>query len=130
VPRGSRARGRPRSRLLTSFGREPERDIDDGPSYIDWADLSGLDQVVTVYGIGDSVLVVETSDGRQIRIAAWRDLRANEYVADFERRGNVKSGARDYHVWAQTSAYGRVTGKDLQSCLEAAVLAVDRIHVY
>jgi len=101
-----------------------------GASFIDWADLSGLDKVVVVFGVGNNIVVVETSDGREIRITAWRDLRDGRYVADFERRGTVKSDGREFHVWSQTSAYGTISGESLQGCLEAAVLQVDRVHVY
>jgi hypothetical protein len=51
-------------------------------------------------------------------------------VADFERRGGVKTGGRELQVWAHTTAYGECSGDGLQSCLEAAVLAVDRLQVY
>jgi len=42
----------------------------------------------------------------------------------------MKTGGRELQVWAHTSAYGECTGDGLQSCLEAAVLAVDRLQVY
>jgi len=120
VPGGSGSRSRSRAPVLTA----------DGPSYIDWADLSGLDKVVAAYGIGDNCIIVETSDNRHVRITAWRDLRSGKYVADFERRGGVKTGGRELQVWAHTTAYGECTGDGLQSCLEAGVLAVDRLQVY
>ena len=120
MPRDSGSRSRSRARLLTT----------DGPSFIDWADLSGLDKVVAAYGVGNNCIVVETSDNRHIRISAWRDLRTGRYVAHFERRGGVKAGGRELQVWAHTTAYGDCTGDGLQSCLEAAVLAVDRLQVY
>jgi hypothetical protein len=101
-----------------------------GESFIDWADLSGLDRVVAVYGIGDNVLVVETSDGREVRITARRDLRTGRFNADFERRGTVRSGGQEFSVWAHTSAYGHCEGDGLQACLEEAVLQVDRLHLY
>jgi hypothetical protein len=41
-----------------------------------------------------------------------------------------KSPARDVHVWAQTPAYRRIVADDLPSCLEAAALEVNRVHVY
>ena len=120
MPRGGGPRSRSRAPLLTT----------DEPSYIDWADLSGLDKVVAAYGVGTNCIIVETSDNRHVRITAWRDLRTGRYVADFERRGGVKTGGRELQVWAHTSAYGECTGDGLQSCLEAAVLAVDRLQVY
>jgi len=33
-------------------------------------------------------------------------------------------------VWAQTPAYQACTADDLEACLEAAVLEVNRVHVY
>ena len=101
-----------------------------GSSYIDWADLSGLDKIVAVFGVGNNVVVVETSDGREIRITAWRDLKDGRYSADFERRGTVRNDGREFHLWAHTTAYGTVSSDSLQGCLESAVLQVDRVHVY
>jgi len=99
-------------------------------SSIDWTELSGLDRVVAAFTVSDSAVVVRTSDGREVRITAWRNLSTGQYVADFERRSTMKSGGHEFHVWSQTPAYQRSTGEDIQSCLEAAVLEVDRVHIY
>jgi hypothetical protein len=93
-------------------------------------DLAGLDKIVAAYAVGDDCVIVHTADARDIRITAWRNLADGEYVADFERRSAIKSGSKEMQVWAQTRAYGRCTGEDRQSCLEAAVLEVDRVHLY
>jgi hypothetical protein len=100
------------------------------PASVDWADLSGLDKVVSVYAVGDGTIVVHTTDGRDLRITAWRNLSTGRYVADFERRSTLRSNGKEFHVWAHTPAYQRVTAEDRESCLEAAVLEVDRVHVY
>jgi ATP:corrinoid adenosyltransferase len=97
---------------------------------VDWTDLAGLDQVVKVYSDGENSVIAELADGRQVRITALRDLSSGTFVAEFEKRTAVQTGARALHVWAQTPAYKRVIADDLQSCLEAALLEVDRIHVY
>jgi hypothetical protein len=97
---------------------------------VDWTELSGLDQVASIYALSESSLVVHTHDSRDIRITAWRNLSNGEHTADFERRSTIRSGGKEFSVWAQTPAYQRVTAPDLQSCLEAAVVAVDRIHIY
>jgi hypothetical protein len=73
---------------------------------------------------------VELADAREIRINAWLDMSTGWYVADFERRTAVSSGGRTLQVWAKTPAYGAVTGEDAHSCLEAAVIEVDRRRVY
>ena len=99
-------------------------------SAVDWTELSGLDRIVAAYTVSDSAVVVRTSDGREIRITAWRNLSTGQYVADYERRSTVKSGGHEFHVWAQTPAYARATGEDIESCLEAAVLEIDRVHVF
>ena len=62
------------------------------PTSVDLTDLSGLDKIVAVYGVGDDCIVVRTADARDIRITAWRNLATGEYVADFERRSTIKSG--------------------------------------
>ena len=67
---------------------------------------------------------------REIRITAWYDRARDNYVAEYERRSVLKSGGRDFRVWAQTPAYKRCTADDAASCLEAAVLEVDRINIY
>ena len=100
------------------------------PASVDLTDLSGLDKIVAAYEVGDDCIVVHTTDGRDIRITAWRNLATGEFVADFERRSTVRSGSKEMQVWAYTPAYARCTGEDRRSCLEAAVLQVDRVHLY
>jgi hypothetical protein len=100
------------------------------PASVDLIDLSGVDRILAAYAVGDDCVIVHTSDARDIRITAWRNLATGEYVADFERRSTIKSGSKEMQVWAQTPAYGRCTGEDRQSCLEAAVLEVDRVSLY
>ena len=97
---------------------------------VDWSELSGLDQVVAIYSLSESSIVVHTNDSRDIRITAMRNLSNGQYVADYERRSTIRTGGKEFNVWSQTPAYERVTAEDLQSCLEAAVVAVDRIHIY
>jgi len=101
-----------------------------GSAALDWEELSGLERIVTAYAIGDHSVVLETTDGREIRITAWYDRARDVYVSEYERRGVVKSGGHDLRVWAQTPAYKRCTADDAASCLEAAVLEVDRINIY
>jgi hypothetical protein len=102
----------------------------DGASAIDWEELSGLERIATAYAVGDHSVVLETTDGREIRITAWYDRAADKYVTEYERRSVVKSGGHDLRVWAQTPAYKRCTADDAASCLEAAVLEVDRVKIY
>ena len=97
---------------------------------LDWQELSGLERIASAYVIGDHSVVVETTDGREIRITAWHDRAAGKYVSEYERRGVVKSGGQELRVWAHTPAYRRCTADDAASCLEAAVLQVDRVNVY
>jgi hypothetical protein len=101
-----------------------------GWSYVNWDDLSGLDTIVAAYAVGENSVVVETSEGREIRITVWRDLGSDRYVADFERRTSLSSGGNGYQVWAHTPAYQRCPAENREDCLEAAVLEVDRVHVY
>jgi hypothetical protein len=101
-----------------------------GSSALDWGELSGLERVVAAYSIGDYSVVVETSDNREIRITAYLDRATDKYVAEYERRSVVKSAGHDFRVWAHTPAYRRCTADDAASCLEAAVLEVDRVHIY
>ena len=101
-----------------------------GSSALDWDELAGLERIVTAYAIGDHSVVLELSDGREVRITAWHDRAAGKYVSEYERRGVVKSGGQELRVWAHTPAYRRCTAADAASCLEAAVLQVDRVNVY
>jgi hypothetical protein len=97
---------------------------------VDWDDLAGLDKIVAIYDVAPNAIVVETTEGRHVRITAWFDRRKGEYVADFERRTKMTSGGQQLRVWSQTPAYARCVAHDLAGCLEAAVLAVDRVPVY
>ncbi len=101
-----------------------------GSSALDWEELSGLERIVTAYAIGDDSVVLETTDGREVRITAWHDRAAGTYVSEYERRGVVRSGGHELRVWAHTPAYKRCTADDAASCLEAAVHEVDRVNVY
>ena len=101
-----------------------------GSTALDWQELSGLERIASAYAIGDHSVVVETTDGREIRITAWHDRARDRYISEYERRSVLKSGGHDVRVWAQTPAYKRCTADDAASCLEAAVLEVDRINIY
>ncbi len=94
---------------------------------LDFAQLGGL---VAAYEISPQCVVVETGEGREIRITARRDLSTGKYVSEYERRGSLSSNGSTYQVWAQTPAYQACTADDLEACLEAGVLEVNRVHVY
>jgi hypothetical protein len=100
------------------------------PPALDWEEVSGLERIATAYAIGDHAVVLETTDQREIRITAWFDTATNRYVAEYERRCVVMSGTLAVRVWAQTRAYQRCTAADAVSCLEAAVLEVDRVNLF
>jgi hypothetical protein len=108
----------------------PPSDLLARESYVDWDDLSGLDKIVAIYQIGPNTVVVETNEGREVRITGWFDRSTGRYVADFERRTALTSGGQQFRVWAHTPAYARCVADDLVSCLEAGILAVDRVPVY
>jgi hypothetical protein len=93
-------------------------------------DFAHLDVLVAAYELSPQCVVVETGEGREIRITARRDLVTGQFVSEYERRGSVSTNGNTYQVWAQTPAYEACTADDLQACLEAAVLEVNRIHVY
>ncbi len=99
-------------------------------SALDWEELAGLERIASAYAVGDHSVVLETTDGRDIRITALYDRARNTYVAEYERRSVIKSGGHDFRVWALTPAYKRCTADDAAGCLEAAVLEVDRINIY
>ena len=101
-----------------------------GPSALDWEELSGLERIASAYAIGDHSVVLETTDGREIRVTALYDRARSKYVAEYERRSTVKSGGHDFRVWAHTPAYKRCMADDAASCLEAAALEVDRTNIY
>jgi hypothetical protein len=108
----------------------PWSDVVTRESYVDWDELSGLDKIDVIYQVGANTVVVETSEGREVKITAWFDRRTGEYVADFEKRCTMGSGGQQLRVWAHTPAYARCASDDLVGCLEAAILSVDRLSVY
>ena len=99
-------------------------------SFVDWDELSGLDRISSIRQAGTNVVLLETRDGRELKITAWFDRGGGRYVADFERRTNIGNGGQQVRVWAQTPAYARCVADDLIGCLEAAILEVDRLPVY
>jgi hypothetical protein len=109
---------------------DPRSTVGSRESFVDWDELSGLDRIVAISQAGTNVLLVETRDGREIRITAWFDRHQGRYVADYERRCTISSGGQQLRVWAQTPVYTRCVADDLVDCLEAAVLEVDRLSLY
>lgn len=99
-------------------------------SFVDWDELSGLDRVVAIFQAGPNTVLVETRDGREVRITVWFDRSTGRYVAEFERRSAITSGGQKLRVWAQTPAYPKCVADDLTGCLEAAILEVDRLPLY
>ena len=99
-------------------------------AYVDFEELSNLDRIFAVYEVGENSIVVETTDGREVRISAWRNRSTGEYVADFERRAKITIGGNTHRLWEHTPAYARCAAGDAASCLEAAVLEVERTNVY
>src|SRR5436190_22958421 len=108
----------------------PRNDLTTSESSVDWDDLAGLDRIVALYQIGPNTVIAEVSDAREVRITAWFDRGKGRYIADFERRSKINAGGQTLKVWAQTPAYPQCTADDLTSCLEAAVIEVDRLSVY
>ena len=101
-----------------------------GTATVDWSDHAGLDQIVRILALGDNVVVVELSDGREIRITAWLDLATGKYVSEFERRCSFSSSGRTLYVWSKTPAYKAMSGDSAAACLEASVLEVDHLRVF
>jgi hypothetical protein len=99
-------------------------------SFVDWTELSNLDRIVQAKSVGNFAVILRTTDNREIRITAMRNLATGEYVADFERRSTIRAAGQEFQVWSQTRAYRRCTGADVESCLEAAVVEVDRTNVF
>jgi hypothetical protein len=96
----------------------------------DGNDLATFDQIVAAYEVGSHSVVVETLDGREIRITAWRDLSTHQYVSAYERRTKIKNGMQDLYIWANSPAYQTCSADDLEECLEAAMLEVDRARLF
>src|SRR2546429_4433239 len=94
-------------------------------SAIDLEELSGLDRIASAYAIGDHSVVVETTDGREIRVTAWYDRARNRYVSEYERRSVVKSGGPHFRVWAPTPASKPCPTDDAASCPGGRALRVD-----
>src|SRR5436309_765263 len=92
-------------------------------------DFHRLDGLVAAYEVSPQCIVVKTREGREIQITARRDLVSGNYVSEYERRGSVSTRDNTYQVWAQTPAYEICIADDLETCLEAAVLEVNRVHV-
>src|SRR2546430_13671012 len=99
-------------------------------SALDLDELSGLDRIATAYAIGDHSVVVETTDGREIRVTAWYDRARNRYVSEYERRSVVKSGGHDLCGWAPKPAFQPFTADDAASCPGTARLAVDPVQLH
>jgi hypothetical protein len=93
---------------------------------LDFASFSGL---LTAYHVGPQT-IVETKEGREIRITAKRDLSTGDFVSECERRSVVTIAGAAYAVWARTSAYSSCRAADAEACLAAAMQEVSRISVH
>jgi len=96
----------------------------------DGNDLAGFATIVAAYEVGSHSVVLETTDSREIRITAYRDLSSHEYVSVYERRSTIKSGTKEFRVWAATPAYPQCRAESVDDCLEAAMLEVDKVRLY
>jgi hypothetical protein len=96
----------------------------------DGNELAAFEKIVAAFEVGSNSLVVETCDGREIRITACRDLSTHQYVSAYERRTKIKSGMQELHVWAHSPAYRQCTADEIEECLEAALIEVDRARLF
>jgi hypothetical protein len=92
-------------------------------------DFSALGGLAAAYQVSPQTVVVETKEGREIRITAKRDLSTATFVSDYERRSVVTSGGNTYHVWSRTGAYPTWRADDVDACLEGAMQEVSRLPV-
>jgi hypothetical protein len=93
-------------------------------------DFSSLGGIAAAYQVSPQTVVVETKEGREIRITAKRDLSTATFLSEYERRSVVTSGGTAYQVWSRTSAYPACRAGDLRACLEAAIHEVSRLPVH
>ena len=105
---------------------DPRSNATTHQSFVDWDELSGLDRVVAIRQAGPNMLLVETKDGREVRITAWFERHTGRYIAEFDKLMTINNGGQQLRVWALTPAYAKCVADDLVSCLEAAILEVDR----
>jgi hypothetical protein len=117
-------------RLLVAIAFEREVGLHEFDREHGGLDFARLDGLVAAYEVSPQCVIVKTREGREIQITARRDLVTGDYVSEYERRGTVSTKENTYQVWAQTPAYQACTAGDLEACLEAAVLEVNRVHVY
>jgi hypothetical protein len=96
----------------------------------DGNDLAAFATICAVYEVGSNSIALETTDGREIRITAYRDLSTHQYISYYERRSTIKSGTKEFRVWATTPAYPHCTADSIDACLEAAMHEVDKLRLY
>ena len=92
-------------------------------------DFAALGGIAAAYQVSPQTVVVETKEGREIRITAKRDLSTAAFVSEYERRIAVTSGGTAYHVWSRTGAYPTCRADDVDACLETAIQEVSRLPV-
>ena len=92
-------------------------------------DFSSVGGIAAAYQVSPQTVVVETKEGREIRITAKRDLSTGAFVSEYERRSVVTNGGTAYHVWSRTTAYPACRADEVGACLEAAIREVSRLPV-
>ena len=77
---------------------DPRSDAVTHQSFVDWDELSGLDRVVAIRQAGPNILLVETKDGREVRITAWFERHTGRYVAEFDKLTTITNGGQKLRV--------------------------------
>jgi hypothetical protein len=80
--------------------------------------------IASIQQIGGANVLVETVDGRSLRVSAHRDA-AGHFSVTYETVGWQDWQGRRITVWEPTSAYPPCKRELLEDCLEAALAAID-----
>ena len=86
-------------------------------------DLSGLRTIVSLHQAGSRSLIVDTADGRRLRVSVSRSSDSGRFVAAYESLGAMSWNGKEIPVWRLTESY-RASGVTIEECLEAGVAAI------
>jgi len=88
-------------------------------------DLSGVRNLAGVHQIGGASVLVDTFDGRQVRVTASHDYETGRFVSTYEVARKQSWQGRDILVWENAPSYRPRRGAHVEDCLEAALAEVD-----
>jgi len=88
-------------------------------------DLTALENILHIEEAGTSGLIVDTADGRRLRVSANKEPGSGLFFASYETLGAFNRREREILAWQPTSSYGAAVANTVEECLEATLAEIE-----